>query len=116
MRTHSEGNANHKPLTNNHEPLKTLYKEVAEKVKSGYPKANLTVDQIVDHFKKKKRTKEYLVHLIEGLKAYPKWYRQETKAFPDRKHKDLQTFLNQEAWKICLEPVKPSIVQMRAEN
>ena len=94
----------------------SFYIEVAKKVKSEYPKANLTIDQIVDHFEKKKRSKEYLDQLIDGLKAYPKWYQQETKTFPDRKHKDLQTFLNQESWKICLEPVKPSIVQMRAEN
>ena len=104
-------------ITNNQEPLKTLYKEVAEKVKSGYPSAsaNLTVDQIVDRFKKKKRSKEYLDNLLKGIEAYPRWF-EKTKTMPDQSHKLLSTFLNQESWKICLEPVKPSIVQMRAEN
>ena len=93
----------------------SFYIEIAEKVKSKYPNANLTVDQIVDHFKKKKRSKEYLDNLLKGIEAYPKWF-ERTKTMPDQSHKLLSTFLNNESWKICLEPVKPSIVQMRAEN
>ena len=106
---------NHKPITNNH--IKELYVEVAKKVKSNYPtkSANLTVDQIVERFVKKKRSKEYLENLLKGIEAYPKWF-EKTKTMPTQSHKLLSTFLNNESWKICLEPVKSSIVEMRAES
>ena len=97
----------------------SFFIEVAKKVKSEYPKgscSNLTVDQIAEHLEKKKRSESYCNDLLKGLNAYPKWFANATRDFPNRKHKDLKTFLNQESWKICLEPVKPSIVQMRAEN
>ena len=99
------------------EKRKPLYVEYAQKVKKEYPNSkDMTVDQIAEHFKKKKRTEKYLNELIEGLKHYPKWFDNVTKDFPNRKHKDLKTFLNQEAWKICLEPIKTEITEIRTYN
>ena len=96
------------------EKRKPLYEKYAKEVKSVYPNSkDMTVLQIEEHFKKKKRTEKYLNDLLEGLKHYPKWFANATKDFPNRKHKDLKTFLNQEAWKVCLEKPDNQIVTIR---
>lgn len=117
IRSYNGGNTNQEPITKNQEPIKTHYVEYAQKVKKEYPNSkDMTVKQIEEHFKKKKRTEKYLDELLEGLKHYPKWFANVTKDFPNRKHKDLKTFLNQEAWKICLEPIKTEITEIRTYN
>jgi uncharacterized protein YdaU (DUF1376 family) len=52
MRTHSEGNANHKPLTTNHKPL-TTNKELSVKEKDLSPKVNANlflIDEIFQYW------------------------------------------------------------------